>query len=171
MGNVDFGTRLKELRKSENETQPMLAEAIGVSRSAISMYESGAREPDFETLEAIADHYNVDMNYLMGWTDDPYDYDLDYDSLFSEIPSDVLAQLQYVYNNDNKQIWKAWLRMHQANQSDAPRKEKPVSYEEDLLKLDHTYLRLAKGAQELGLDDDDVDQILAIYRKHKQKNE
>lgn len=38
------------------------------------------------------------------------------------------------------------------------------------LKLDNTYLRLARGAQELGLDDDDVDAILAIYKKHKQKN-
>lgn len=42
--------------------------------------------------------------------------------------------------------------------------------EPDEIKLDKTYLRLAQGAQELGLDDDDVDAILAIYKKHKQKN-
>lgn len=29
------------------------------------MYENGNREPDFETLEAIADYFNVDMNYLL----------------------------------------------------------------------------------------------------------
>lgn len=38
-------------------------------------------------------------------------------------------------------------------------------------KLGGTYLRLAQRAQELGLDDDDVDQILAIYEKHKKRNE
>lgn len=39
------------------------------------------------------------------------------------------------------------------------------------IQLKGTYLRLAQGAQELGLDDEDVDAILAIYAKHKQKNQ
>lgn len=39
------------------------------------------------------------------------------------------------------------------------------------VRLEGTYLRLAQGAQELGLDDEDVDAILAIYAKHKQKNQ
>lgn len=47
-------------------TQPELAEKIGVSRSAISMYEGGKREPEYEVLEAIADTFNVDMNTLIG---------------------------------------------------------------------------------------------------------
>lgn len=33
------------------------------------MYESGKREPDFETSEAIADIFNVDMDFLMGRSD------------------------------------------------------------------------------------------------------
>lgn len=32
------------------------------------MYETGARQPDFETLEAIADFFNVDTDYLLGRT-------------------------------------------------------------------------------------------------------
>ena len=32
------------------------------------MYESGAREPDYETLESIADIFNVDIDYLLGRT-------------------------------------------------------------------------------------------------------
>lgn len=39
------------------------------------------------------------------------------------------------------------------------------------IQLEGTYLRLAQGAQALGLDDEDVDAILAIYAKHKQKNQ
>lgn len=75
MGNRTFGEILRALRIQENETQPMLADLLGISRSAVSMYESGAREPNFEILEAIADHYNVDMDYLLGRTDDPINYD------------------------------------------------------------------------------------------------
>ena len=61
-----FNNILKMLRKSENLTQKELAQKLGVSLSAISMYECGKREPDFETLEAIADYFNVNMNYLLG---------------------------------------------------------------------------------------------------------
>ena len=39
------------------------------------------------------------------------------------------------------------------------------------VRLENTYLRLAQGAQELGMDDEDVDAILAIYAKHKQRNQ
>ena len=56
-----FGTRLKHLRKTDRETQQQLADSLKIAKSTISMYENGQREPDFETLEAIADHYNVDI--------------------------------------------------------------------------------------------------------------
>lgn len=63
---MKFPDILKQLRKSENMNQLELANAIGVSRSTIGMYESGQREPDFETMEAIADYFNVSMDYLLG---------------------------------------------------------------------------------------------------------
>ncbi len=62
----NFHTILKQLRKGAKMTQPELADKLGISRSAVSMYEAGAREPDFETLEDIADLFNVDMNTLIG---------------------------------------------------------------------------------------------------------
>lgn len=53
MGN--FQNILKSLRTSHSLTQDALAKKLKISRSTIGMYESGAREPDFETLELIAD--------------------------------------------------------------------------------------------------------------------
>lgn len=58
--------RIKELRILNKDTQADLAEKLGMSRSYISMLECGKREPQREELEAIADIYNVDMNYLYG---------------------------------------------------------------------------------------------------------
>lgn len=57
-----IGTRLRYLRKQDGVTQQQLADAIGVAKSTISMYENGLREPDFETLEALADYFNIEMN-------------------------------------------------------------------------------------------------------------
>lgn len=64
MGN--FNDMLKYLRVREKMSQTELADKLGVSKSTVGMYELGKREPDFETLEAIADLFNVDMNFLLG---------------------------------------------------------------------------------------------------------
>lgn len=66
MGN--FQNVFRQLRLSSNLTQNEMAEKIGISRSTIGMYETGAREPDFETLEKIADYFNVDTDFLLGRT-------------------------------------------------------------------------------------------------------
>lgn len=67
MGN--FKNIFKRLRISAGLTQVEMAEKLKISRSTIGMYETGAREPDFETLEKIADFFNVDIDYLLGRTD------------------------------------------------------------------------------------------------------
>ena len=67
MGN--FQNIFKRLRTSSGLTQAEIAEKLGISRSTIGMYETGAREPDFETLEKIADFFNVDIDFLLGRTD------------------------------------------------------------------------------------------------------
>ena len=57
-----FKDELKKLRLQKGWTQEKLAEIMNVGKSTISMYENGNRTPDFETLEEIADIFNVDLN-------------------------------------------------------------------------------------------------------------
>lgn len=63
---MPFGEVLKRLRKDKGFTQAELARLTGLKVSAISMYENGNREPNFETLEIFADLFNVDMDVLLG---------------------------------------------------------------------------------------------------------
>ena len=56
-----IGTRIRTMRLSRDMTQADLAKAIGQSQASITMYENGRREPDFETLEALADVFNVPL--------------------------------------------------------------------------------------------------------------
>ena len=62
----DFSTVFKNLRKDNNLTQAELAKKLGVAPSTVGMYERGQREPDFETLEKIANCFSVNMNTLLG---------------------------------------------------------------------------------------------------------
>lgn len=62
----DFASMLKYLREREHLSQRELAVKLGMSASAIGMYESGKRQPRFEDEEAIADFFNVDINTLRG---------------------------------------------------------------------------------------------------------
>ena len=64
-----FAERLKSLRREKSWSQQRLADELELSKSSVNMYERGEREPGFETMEAIADLFNVDMNYLYGRTD------------------------------------------------------------------------------------------------------
>lgn len=57
------------LRKRQGLSQQSLSDRLGITRSAIGMYETGRRVPDLETLEAFADFYNVDMDTLTGRSD------------------------------------------------------------------------------------------------------
>lgn len=64
-----FGGRLRALRKEEGITMKELGKIIGVSESAIGMYERGEREPDHAALNKIVDHFNVTTDYLLGRSD------------------------------------------------------------------------------------------------------
>ena len=58
--------RIRELRKQANLSQEMMAEKIGVSRQAITKWETGLGVPDIENLVAIADLFKLSLDELMG---------------------------------------------------------------------------------------------------------
>lgn len=66
-----FHKRLISLRKDKKLTQHELAKQLGITRSALSQYELGNRQPDYETLEKIAQYFHVSIDYLLGRTNDP----------------------------------------------------------------------------------------------------
>lgn len=67
-----FSERLRQLRTECGISQQALANSLGdISKSSINMYERGEREPGLEMLEAIADFFNVDMDFLLGKSNIP----------------------------------------------------------------------------------------------------
>jgi len=68
---MDFASRIKKLRLERKLTQEQLGKMINVTKVSISGYENGNRSPDMETLQRIADYFDVKLDYLTGRSDDP----------------------------------------------------------------------------------------------------
>ena len=63
--------RLKQLRADRGVSQIKLAMDLNVNQNSISRYESGLREPDYNTLIKIADYFKVSIDYLLYRTENP----------------------------------------------------------------------------------------------------
>lgn len=63
MSNI-ISTNLKKLRDAARYTQDEVAQALGITRSAYSNYESGEREVPYDLLEKASDLFGCDM-YLL----------------------------------------------------------------------------------------------------------
>jgi len=68
---VEIGNRLKILRLERKVTQREIAEEIGVSPVSIQRFEYGTVRPSLDKLIAIADFFDVSLDYLVGRSDIP----------------------------------------------------------------------------------------------------
>lgn len=62
---VCISERLKQLRQNKHMTQEEIARRVGVTRSVISAYESGMRQPSYDILVRLAALYGVTTDYLL----------------------------------------------------------------------------------------------------------
>ena len=98
-------------------SQGDLAREMGYSdRSTIAKIESGVNDITQSKISAFADALNTTAAYLMGWTDDPYDYGSDPNDRFSSIPTAQFEELKRLHNDDLEDVWNSWINM----QADAP---------------------------------------------------
>lgn len=71
-----IGTRIKELRLNKKVTQKEIAEGIGVSSVSIQRFEYGSVRPSLDTLIALADYFDVSLDFLTGRNDNPNSHKL-----------------------------------------------------------------------------------------------
>lgn len=67
----EFPIRLKSLRKSRKKTQQDMADLLSIARGSYAQYEIGRRNPDYDTIQKLADFFSVSIDYLLGRTDNP----------------------------------------------------------------------------------------------------
>lgn len=63
---VDFGKRLRNLRRQQNMTQEQLAQRLNLTKSVISAYENDLRLPSYDVLISITRIFKVSSDYMLG---------------------------------------------------------------------------------------------------------
>lgn len=119
--------RIKNRRNDLGLSVDEVAAVLGKNRATVYRYESSdIQKLPVDVLIPLAEILETTPAYLMGWTDDPYDYDRDPDSRFSVIPAAIYDSLRKQYGDDLKAVWDAWLqydedcRKENASQGNVP---------------------------------------------------
>lgn len=66
-----FSIRLKELRTSRKLTLQQLGDAVQSTKATIGNLENSNKQPSLSMVVALADYFDVSLDYLVGRSDDP----------------------------------------------------------------------------------------------------
>jgi len=96
--NMDFITRLKELRDDADMKQIELAKKLNVKPSVVSKYENNHTQPNYMTIIKIADVFNVSVDYLLGISSVKNPYTME---RYSPKEAELVTRYRKL-NNENK---------------------------------------------------------------------
>lgn len=108
-----FPERLRQcLENNSSISATILAEQIGLSKQAISMYLSGSRKPKRPTVKVIADALNVNEAWLIG-------YDVPMEKISDNIKSHpiLLHQIEQEYGKNAATALKLYVQLDEIDQS------------------------------------------------------
>ena len=101
--------RIRERREALGLSQLDLALRLGYTdRSTIAKIETGINDLNHKKLDAFAKALNTSLAYLLGLTEDDYDYQRDPDHRREAIPQDIYHRLEEPCEGDLERIWNAY---------------------------------------------------------------
>lgn len=143
MKEINLGSVIYKKRKEKKLTQEELAEHLGVSKPAVSKWESGQSYPDITLLPVIASYFNISLDELMGY--DPQMVGADIRKLYLSLAEDFASQpFEQVYRRCLEichQYYACWELLYQMgtlllNHANlAPGKEQTVAAVQDAIQL------------------------------------
>lgn len=95
--NIEVANRLQKLRKEKGYSQEQLAEALGISRQAVSKWERAEASPDTDNLILLARLYGVSLDELLSTDDDNEELKAN-----SQEKEEVKEDAQFSYDHDEK---------------------------------------------------------------------
>lgn len=134
---MSTGSRIKARREACGLSVDELAAKLGKNRATVYRYESNEIENlPAKLLGPLATVLETTPAYLMGWTDDYYDYDADPDSRLDTIPSAMFEEWQ-AQGLEPSEIWHRYLEVEQSGMDDRLDPQKRLS--DDAIQLARDY--------------------------------
>ncbi|MGN8636627.1 helix-turn-helix domain-containing protein [Eubacterium pyruvativorans] len=160
----NIGERIRELRLKKSLTMDELAKRIGYnSRASISRVEHGETDLPLSKVKDFANALDTTPAYLMGWTDDPYEEEYDYENdpqhRLDEYCGAQWDALVEANNGDLAAAKEAYDHLWDEDPHIEPHK--------NLYGLQDVYLNFAKEAQANGIDPDDIRDVINILKKNR----
>jgi phage repressor protein C with HTH and peptisase S24 domain len=143
---MSTGSRIKTRREACGLSVDELAARLGKNRTTVYRYESDEIENlPAKMLGPLATILETTPAYLMGWTDDYYDYDADPDNRLATIPSAMFEEWQE-QGLEPSEIWRRYLEVEQSGQDGRLSPQKRLS--DDAIKLARLYDTLDNYGQD-----------------------
>jgi transcriptional regulator with XRE-family HTH domain len=95
-----FGDRLKQLREEKQLSQIELAKLLHIANTTLSMYETGNREPDYDTLKLLASELDCSTDYLLGLTNIRKYYTVIASKFVDQLPEGELKEFVKKYGDE-----------------------------------------------------------------------
>lgn len=135
-----LGNRIKKERENLELTREELAQKIGVSYSAIAMYEQGNREPNNELLLKMCEIFNCSVDYLMGKSKIKNEINIDIPKMLSKyknyIQENNMPKIEYNILTDNEKNILFEMFANFANKVNGKSNLNPLSYYKNQVKDD-----------------------------------
>ena len=110
MKQIHIGTIIAEKRKQRGLTQQALAEHVGISKPAVSKWESGQSYPDIELLPVLASFFDCTVDELLGY--EPQLSREEVQALYAKLSAEFVSQpFEQVYQKSRallKQYFSCW---------------------------------------------------------------
>lgn len=105
---MSIGARIRERRKACGLTLEELSAKVNTSRQTVSRYETGViKNIPSDKIEELAYALETTPSYLMGWTDDPYDYESDLSARLASIP-DAMRRAWLEDGLSGEEMWRRY---------------------------------------------------------------
>ncbi|MBY6950301.1 helix-turn-helix domain-containing protein [Clostridium botulinum] len=91
---VTFGERLRNTRNSKDITLDKMAEDLQTTKATLSRYENNLREPKADFVKKIAEYLNVNLDYLLGSSDN-----MECNRNNEEVPNNTIKMLKRLIDN------------------------------------------------------------------------
>lgn len=113
---TSFGKRLRMLRREKDITMIELAKAIGTTQPTISKYEREVHEPDLPMVKALAEYFNVSVDYMTATTNKREPYYIEGEDTVRDLRDIVAEGGVDISGKSNKELAEIIIKYHQAKE-------------------------------------------------------